>query len=280
MHKGFDLIERLIQQQHLRAERVGEWVLQLLRSGQRFWHVWLWTSRAFIRMRWLARPAVMHVVIRQFYFTGVQGLLSIVLIAALVGGLAVYNIAAFARSVQDLSLIGSLINSLLVQEIAPLMVTLFLLLRSGIAVITEIGHMQIRHEDRYLHSLGISLYEYIYMPRVLASALSGLILTFIFVLVSIWIGGLMLSWMYILNFNEFLLEVQRGTELQEVLAMFLKGMLYPMIACVFLIDQGRTIGTDPNQVPVRVSSGVLGVVMLLMVLMVVTDVCWSWLWSL
>ena len=90
----------------------------------------------------------------------------------------------------------------------------------------------------------------------------------------------MLSWMYILNFNEFLLEVQRGTELQEVLAMFLKGMLYPMIACVFLIDQGRTIGTDPNQVPVRVSSGVLGVVMLLMVLMVVTDVCWSWLWSL
>jgi len=259
---------------------MGSWVLQLVQSAQRFAHVWLWTSRALFRMRWLARPAVMHVVIRQLYFTGVQSLFMVVLIAALVGGLTVYNIALFARSVQDLSLIGSLINSLLVQEIAPVIVTFFFVLRSGIAIVTEVGHMQVRGEVVYLHSLGVSLYEYIYMPRVLAAALSGLILTFIFVLVSIWIGGLMLSWMYILNFSEFLLEIQRGTELHEVLAMFIKGMLYPLVACLFLIDQGRTVGSDPNQIPVRVSSGVLGVVMLLMVLMLVFDVCWGWLWNL
>jgi len=274
------VIERLIHRQQRRAERTGAWVLQLLLSMQRFVHVGLWTSRAFFRMRWLARPAVMHVVIRQLYFTGVQSLFMVVLIAALVGGLTVYNIAVFARSVQDLSLIGSLINSMLVQEIAPVMVTFFFVLRSGIAIVTEVGHMQVRGEVVYLHSLGISLYEYIYMPRVLAAALSGLILTFIFVLVSIWMGGLMLSWMYILNFSEFLLEIQRGTELHEVLAMFIKGMLYPMVACLFLIDQGRTVGSDPNQIPVRVSSGVLGVVMLLMVMMLVFDVCWGWLWNL
>lgn len=277
---GFYLIQRWIHQQQLRADRMGAWVLQLLHSMQRLLHVGLWTSRAFVRMRWLARPAVMHVVIRQIYFTGVQSFFMVALIAALVGGLAVYNIAVFARSVQDLSLIGSLINSILVQEIAPLIVTFFFLLRSGIAMITEVGHMQVRGEVVYLHSLGISLYEYIYMPRVLASALSGLILTFIFVLVSIWMGGLMLSWMYVVNFSEFLLEVQRGTELNEVLAMFLKGTLYPMVACIFLIDQGRNVGHDPNQIPVRVSSGVLGVVIILMVLTVVFDVCWSWLWNL
>jgi len=172
----------------------------------------------------------------------------------------------FARSIQDLSLIGHWINTLLVQEIAPMAVVLFLLIRSGVAVVTEVGHMQARGEDVFLHSLGISLFEYIYLPRVLAFALCGLILTFIFVVVSVWMGGLLVSWMYVLNFSEFLIEVQRGTEMKEVISMFLKGLLYPMLSCLILIDQGRCVGYDPNQIPVRVSSGVMGVIMLVLLL--------------
>jgi len=78
------------------------------------------------------------------------------------------------------------------------------------------------------------------------------------------VGGLLLSWMYILNFNEFLLEVQRGTEFTEVMVMFLKGLIYPLLSCMVLIDQGRCVGSDPNQIPVRVSSGVMGVMMLVL----------------
>jgi len=259
-----------IQQQHERADLVGAWVLNQGLGIWRFLHLLLWTSRAFIRMRWLSRPAVMDVVIRQLYFTGVQSLIWIVVIALLAGVLAVYNITVFARSVQDLLLIGSLINSLLVQEIAPMVVAFFLLVRSGVAVVTEVGHMQARGEDTFLHSLGISLFEYIYLPRALAFALSGLILTFVFVVISIWVGGLLLSWMYVLNFSEFLVEVQRGTEFKEVMVMFLKGVSYPLLSCMVLIDQGRCVGLDPNQIPIRVSSGVMGVVMLVLTL----DVVW------
>lgn len=254
----------LIQRQNERADLVGAWVLNQGLGIWRFLHLLLWTSRALIRMRWLARPAVTDVVIRQLYFTGVQSLIWIVVMALIAGVLAVYNITVFARSIQDLSLIGRLINALLVQEIAPLVVTFFLLARSGVAVVTEVGHMQARGEDTFLHSLGISLFEYIYLPRALAFALSGLILTFIFVVISIWVGGLLLSWMYILNFNEFLLEVQRGTEFTEVMVMFLKGLIYPLLSCMVLIDQGRCVGSDPNQIPVRVSSGVMGVMMLVL----------------
>ena len=265
-----------IQRQNERADDVGAWVLNMGLGIWRFLHLLLWTSRAFIRMRWLSRPAVTNVVIRQIYFTGVQSLVWVTVMALVAGVLAVYNIAVFARSVQDLSLIGSLINTLLVQEVAPMVVMLFLLVRSGVAVVTEVGHMQARGEDVFLHSLGISLFEYIYLPRVLAFALCGVILTFIFVVISIWVGGLLLSWMYVLNFSEFLVEVQRGTEFKEVIAMFLKGLIYPSLSCMVLIDQGRCVGSDPNQIPVRVSSGVMGVMMLILSL----DVAWVLLWRL
>ncbi|MDQ6954148.1 MAG: ABC transporter permease [Mariprofundaceae bacterium] len=227
-------------------------------------------------MRWLYRPAVMNVIIRQIYFTGVQSLPWILLISLGTGALTVYAIVDFSRRVQDLSLIGSLINGILVQEMAPFLVAFFLLARSGVAVVTEVGHMRARGEEALLRSLGISAYEYLYMPRVLAFSLCGMVLTFIFVVVSIWVGGLVVFWTNTLNFNAFLFEVQRGTDLKEILSMVIKGMFYPMLSCVILLDQGSLVGDDPNQIPIRATHGVLGALLLILFL----DILWVIIWNL
>jgi len=260
---------------HDRADRVGLLTLNMLAGVQRFLRLFMGVLQVFLSMKWLSRPAVVHVVIRQIYFTGVQSLPWVVAIALGTGVLAVYNIVVFARRVQDLSLIGSLMNGVLVQEMAPFLVAIFLLARSGVAVVTEVGHMQSRGEGTLLQSLGVSPYEYLYMPRVLAFSLCGLVLTFVFVAISIWVGGLVVSWSYTLNFSEFLFEVQRGTSLEEVLTMMAKGMLYPMLSCMLLLDQGSLVKNDPNQIPVRATYGVLGA----LVLMLLLDVVWVLLWN-
>ncbi len=265
-----------IDQWHSRADRVGLFSLQVLQGVQRFFRLFVAVSRVFLRMRWVSRPAVMNVVIRQVYFTGVQSLPWVIVIALGTGVLAVYNIVDFARRIQDLSLIGSLMNGVLVQEMAPFLVAIFLLARSGVAVVTEVGHMQSRGEDSLLVSLGVSPYEYLYMPRIIAFSLCGLVLTFVFVVVSIWVGGLVVSWTYTLNFSEFLFEVQRGTDLKELIAMMVKGMLYPMLSCIMLLDQGSRVGNDPNQIPVRATYGVLGALLLMLFL----DVLWVLIWNL
>jgi len=265
-----------IDQWHKRADRVGVLSLQSLQGVQRFVRLLFAVAQVFLRMRWVSRPAVMNVIIRQVYFTGVQSLPWVIVIALGTGVLAVYNIVDFARRIQDLSLIGSLMNGVLVQEMAPFLVAIFLLARSGVAVVTEVGHMQSRGEDALLLSLGVSPYEYLYMPRIIAFSLCGLVLTFVFVVVSIWVGGLVVSWTYTLNFSEFLFEVQRGTDLKELIAMMLKGMLYPMLSCVMLLDQGSKVGNDPNQIPVRATYGVLGALLLMLFL----DVLWVLIWNL
>lgn len=252
-----------------RAERLGAVVFRLGGDGVRFLQLALAVLQVLVRFQWLSRPAVMNVLVRQIYFTGVQGA-PWVLVLSLGGIVAVYNIVLFARGVQDLSLIGTMMSHLLVQELAPFMVAFLLLARSGVAVVTEIGHMHVRGEDAFLRSMGISAYEYLYLPRILAFALCGLILTFLFVIVSTWGGALLLSYMQKLVFMEFFVEVRRGVDLYDLIAMAIKGMSYPVIACMVLLDQGCRVGRDPNQIPVRATSGVLGA----LIAMVLIDALW------
>lgn len=251
---------------HWRAERVGETVLRLLAGLRRLYSLTFSVLAIGLRLQWLSRPAVKFVMVRQIYFTGVQSLLWVALVALVAGVLAVFNIVIFAKGVQDMSLIGSLISNVLVKEIAPLFVAIFLLARSGVAVVTEIAHMHIRGEDMTLRSLGINIKEYLFWPRVMAFAVCGLILTFMFVALSIWVGGLVSAWTHELRLVDFLVEVRRGTSIGEVLMMIGKGILYPLLCCVVLLDQGCRVGRDPNQIPVRATYGVLGSLMTVILL--------------
>jgi phospholipid/cholesterol/gamma-HCH transport system permease protein len=248
------------------ADRLGGQTIRLALGVRDFLAFMASTLATGLRMRWLQRPAVVAVVVRQIYFTGVQSIAWVLLMALGVGVLAVYHIVTFAKGVGDLTLIGRLINGVLVQEMAPLMIAVFLLARSGVAVVTEVGAMHIRGEDVLLHSLGISRREYLYWPRLMAFALCGLILTFMFAAIALWIGGLVVSWTYTLNLGEYMVNVRQGTTLVELLVMIGKGLLYPLLSCGMLLDQARRVGDNPNQIPKRATYGVLGSLMVIVFL--------------
>ncbi len=248
------------------ADRVGEATLRLMHGVWLYLHFVGETLARGARLKWLARPAVMHVLIRQVYFTGVQGLPWVLLMAATAGVAAVYSIASFAHNLDDRSLIGVMVNHLLVREMAPLLVSVLLLARSGVAVAAEIGTMHVRGEDLLLRSLGVDVHEYLHFPRMFAFSLCGLILTAMFVGVAIWVGGVALAASHEMSFGQFLIEVRRGATLDEVLMMTLKGAGYPLLCCGMLLFQSCRVGRNPNQIPVRATYGVLGSMMLMMLL--------------
>lgn len=252
--------------QHIgeRVDRIGGVALYTAGTVRRFYETLVAILSVGLRFRWLARPAVVNVVIRQIYFTGVQSVPWVIIIALAAGVLTVYNIVIFAKSVEDLSLIGRLVSGLLVQEVAPLLVTIFLLARSGVAVVTEIGTMHVRGEDVVLRSLGVSVNEYLLWPRVMAFTICGLILTFVFLLISIWFGGMVVAWSYELNLIDYFIEVRRGTTIEEMGFLLAKGALYPMLCSIMLLSQGCRVGRDPNLIPVRATYGVLGSLMLVL----------------
>ncbi len=260
-----------------RAERVGDATLHSLKGIADFQGFIADIIRKFLSFSWLKRPAVMYVFIRQLYFTGIESLPWVLMMVALAGATAVYSVVPFARQLHDTSLIGTLVNALLVQEMTPLLISIFLLVRSGVAVVTEIGNMHVRGEDMLLRSMGISVFEYLFLPRLLAFAMSGLILTILFAAGSVWLGGLMLAWTDQMTFTRFLLDVRSGASLDGLLLLAAKAVIYPLLSCSMLLFQGCRARCNPNLIPVCTTRGVLWALMLIVCVDVLIAVLRSFL---
>lgn len=257
------------QRWNTRAESIGDAILRLGDGIAHFYAFIVALMQHLVRLRWMSRPAVKYVLVRQIYFTGVQGLPWVLAMTILAGSTAVYSVVPFSRQLNDPSLIGTLLNSLLIQEAAPLIVAVFILARSGVAVATEIAHMHLRGEDMALATMGISSVEYLFLPRFIAFGLCGLTLTMLFAGASIWLGGLLLVWTHEMDFTQFLLEIHRGASLSGILLLAAKGLAYPLLSCTMLLFQGAQASDNPNQVPIHTTRGVLWGLML----MIFADVC-------
>lgn len=246
-----------------RADSIGDAIFRLGDEISRFHTFVVAILEHLVRLHWISRPAVKHVLVRQIYFTGVQGLPWVLTMTVLAGSTAVYSVVPFSRQLNDPSLIGTLLNSLLIQEIAPLIVAVFILTRSGVAVATEIAHMYLRGENMVLSSMGISSVEYLFLPRFIAFGVCGLTLTMLFAGASIWLGGLLLAWTHEMAFSQFLLEIHRGASLNGILLLAAKGLAYPLLSCSMLLFQGAQASDNPNQIPVHTTRGVLWGLMLI-----------------
>lgn len=84
--------------------------------------------------------------------------------------------------------IGTVMVSVLVRELGPLLTAVVVLARSGVANVVELGTMRALREVRALESLGVDPIHYLVMPRMLALSLSVLCLTTYLVLAAILSG--------------------------------------------------------------------------------------------
>jgi len=252
------------------ADQLGLIVLRLMRAWYRIIRLCFEMFNLLLSMAWWKKKAVVQVLYKQLYFTGIQNMPWIMLLSLMVGMLSVYTIVVFARKIEDLSLISDLINQVLLQQLSPLLVGLLLLARSGVAVVTEVGYMFVRGEDVFLQSLGVTTQEYVYLPRLIAFTLSGLILTLLFAVLSVWLGGLTVITLGHLTLADYLLQLQQGGSMVVMAEMIIKGMVFPLVSCLVLLDQASLVGRNPNQLPVRATQGVLTALLL----MVSMDALW------
>ena len=111
-----------------------------------------------------------------------------VFVAALVGVGMVYQAIYWLRVAGQEGSLGNLLVAILLRELAPMLVGIILLGRSGAAMLTELGHL---HAERQLHALqaqGIDPFQILVMPRGIAFALASYTLGVVFVLVTMVVG--------------------------------------------------------------------------------------------
>jgi phospholipid/cholesterol/gamma-HCH transport system permease protein len=139
------------------------------------------------------RPATWRRTVRNEFQRALQqavggGLSTTVITAALIGLVMVSQALYWLGRAGQEQLIGPVLVTVLVREVAPLLIGFILLGRSGVVVVSEIGELQIGGQVSSLAAQGLDPFLLLVLPRACALAIACFTLGIMFVLAALLSG--------------------------------------------------------------------------------------------
>jgi phospholipid/cholesterol/gamma-HCH transport system permease protein len=162
-------------------------------TRRRSYFVLMLASLAFGVAREALRPATWRRTVRAEFRRALRqavggGLSTVLVTAALIGLAMVYQALYWLGEAGQEDLIGTVLVTVLVREVAPVLVGLILLGRSGVVAVSEIGALQIGGQVHALAAQGLDPFQLLLLPRACAFALASFTLGIMFVLAALVTG--------------------------------------------------------------------------------------------
>jgi len=192
-----------------------------------------------------------------------HGLPAIVITGLLVGLAMVNQVLYGLRLAGQEGLIGKFLVLGLVREIAPVLIGMLVIGRSGSTMMVELGAMRTGGQVHLLDAQGIDPFLYLVIPRVLATALGVFCLTRVFLVVALATGlvaanTLGLTSLTLLDFLEAVLTAMGPKEYALVpLKTLAIGFAIGLISCT----TGLAAGRDVSEVSALLPRGVVKAVL-------------------
>ena len=187
------------------------------------------------------RMADLFLIIEQ---AGPNALPVVSLVSFLVGLILAYMGAAQLERVGAEIYIADLVAIGMVREIAALMTGIIMAGRTGAAYAAEIGTMKVNEEIDAFKILGISVIDFLVLPRILALVTMIPLLTLYSALVGI-IAGLVVSILvFDISFFEYYQQTLRALEIKQFCVGLFKGTTYGVVValsgCLRGLECGRS----------------------------------------
>ncbi len=207
------------------------------------------------RLPALSRWPVRQVLLKQVYFTGIESVAAVGLVAFLVGLIVItelHNLLGGNEAATNKVLIW-----VVVRELGPLIAAIVMVGRSSSALASELSTMVINGEVKSLRRMAISPLSYLAMPRVLGMTLAGVTLAFYFQIVAVGTAWIVTA----LRFNAMLSdEISDFFELisyYEIAATLVKSAIFGMLVAVVATYHGLRDKSAMTEVPQAVSQAVI-----------------------
>jgi phospholipid/cholesterol/gamma-HCH transport system permease protein len=205
---------------------------------------------------------VFEITLRQVYFTGVQALRVVAVISLALGTVIIVQIGT------QLSFLGGGIEFIvpilvlvLFRELGPLLTAIIVIGRSGTAIATELGNIVIAHELEAIEVMGINPVYFIVTPRIIGVTIAVICLTIIFVTVGL-LGGFWVSKLILpITFDAFLRELEVALSAADLLAGFLKSLIFGVLIALTCTYYGLTVRYSSIEVPQAATRGVVSAMM-------------------
>jgi phospholipid/cholesterol/gamma-HCH transport system permease protein len=185
----------------------------------------------------------MRAILTQMHVIGTQSIPIASFFMLLIGMVFALQVGIeFARFGQ-VSLVGLVIVAAMVRELGPWMTAFVLIARVGSSMAAEIGTMKVSEEIDALEVMSINPVSFVVMPRVVAYAAMGPVLTIVGTLVGIVGGGLVANLQLGVSWPDFFRQAENGAEALDIYWGLLKSLVFSLAAAAVACSQGmRTEG--------------------------------------
>lgn len=205
---------------------------------------------------------ILSVLASQIYFTGVQAMPLISILALGSGTLVILQSTMQLSLVGGTQMMGSFLIITIVREIAPLLTALVVVARSGTAVASEVGNMRANREIEALEVMGINPLTFIVFPRLAGGVISVLCLAMYFNFIALFGGFALAKFIPLaatqsLSFSFYLDSVANAVDRFDLLLFLLKNTFSGMIIFIICCYQGLSVKRSPTEVPVMTTQAVV-----------------------
>lgn len=208
-----------------------------------------------------------HLLFEQLYFVGNKSVGIILLAGSFTGMVMAYQVYFGFKIISVDSLVGGVTAIALTKELAPVITGLIVAGRAGAAMASEIGSMKVTEQVDSLEVMGIDSFQYLAVPRIIATTLSMPMLTALFNLVgnagSWWVGtqALMIDeTLYFSKLSDFM-------TVGDIAQGLIKGTVFGFIIAVV----GTYFGFHVKQGAAGVGKGTNKAVIWGMILVLISD---------
>lgn len=210
--------------------------------------------------------ATRTVVMKQIYFTAWQILPGFTLFAALLSFVLIQIVVSTAAKfgLSDYALEVSM--RLLVLELLPLITALFVALRSGSAINTEVALMRIQGEIEALEDAGVDTLRLEFMPRVIGGMISVLALTAATSVLALVLAYLAVYGLQLWSFPDFTRVMGKVFDTPVLLSILLKSLAFGLAVTVIPVAEGLATPRKLFMAPISVLRGMVRLFFALMLI--------------
>lgn len=207
---------------------------------------------AIVHLVALRRWPVRRVLMKQVYFSGIQSMPLVLAVGIAVGGIVVSQLHYQIGQSGEATL--RLLASITVTELAPLLTVLLMAARSSAAMASELALMRANGELAALERMGIDLYAYLVLPRILGMMLSAAVLTFYFGVAAIVAGAVGVAGF---GWRHSLSMLPLSLPLSDLLLCAAKSLAFGAAVATVACARGLAASGSGTEVPIAASQAVI-----------------------
>ena len=192
---------------------------------------------------------VQRTTLNQVYFTGVDAVPVVASLASILGGLIILQSLSLLSATGNQDLLGTLMQLVVVRELAPVMTAFIVIGRSGSSITVELGNARVARELDLLDGMGIDLYRFVVWPRLIGVTAATFALTVVFAISAV-LGGFGVASLAIdTPFSAFFSIVSKSVTPIDLAVTGLKTVVFGLIVATVSTWQGMTVGRAITDVP-------------------------------